>query len=66
MTMWLGSKPTKCDICQRPFQDVFYDSTTRDGRWGLICHTCWQVENGRVGTGLAQKYDLATKEKVAG
>lgn len=59
---WLGEVPQGCQLCSGPFNKVMYDSRTRDGRWGLLCKSCWQDQNGQVGTGFAQKYELGASE----
>jgi len=63
---WLGSAPTDCDLCHKPFVDVFFDAKTRFGPWGLICSKCFLTEGVGLGTGLGQKYDLFTLEKIEG
>ena len=56
MKQWHGSEPGECDLCTAPLAHEFFDSRTRSGRWGNICRACWRAENGRLGTGLAQRY----------
>ena len=65
---WLSGRPTKCELCAQPFKngDVFFDAKTKNGQWGLLCSNCFVQENGRLGTGLGQKYDLNTLEKLDG
>jgi len=54
--IWHGTPPAECDLCSTPLAHEFFDSSTRGGRWGNICRACWRAENGRLGTGLAQRY----------
>lgn len=63
---WLGSEPRRCDICRHPFGEHFYDARTRDGRWGLLCRPCFEIEGVGLGTGKGQKYRSVDKVKVEG
>jgi hypothetical protein len=53
---WQGTIPVECDLCQWPVTTEFFDARTRSGRWGNLCRACWAAENGKLGTGLAQRY----------
>jgi hypothetical protein len=57
---WLSPAPSRCDLCQRPLNGVFYDAKTAGGPWGCICPTCHTGPRGigRVGPGLGQRYEL--------
>ena len=64
---WMGTKPIKCDICGHQFNDQdkhFYDFATRQGKWALGCAVCFGKHGHGLATGLGQKYDLKTLEKV--
>jgi hypothetical protein len=66
MSKWCGTKPVKCDVCNKQLELHFVDGATVYGPWGIMCMTC-HAEVGRgLGTGCGQKYSLATLEKVAG
>jgi hypothetical protein len=53
---WKGAAPVRCDICASAITLEFFDSRTRSGRWGNLCRSCWTRENGKLGTGQAQRY----------
>ena len=65
---WLGSKPTTCDICHKPFTDTMLDARTTSGRWGLLCPDCHKDYGVGIGIGRGQEYRLRSGEwiKVAG
>jgi hypothetical protein len=47
--------------------DHFYDATTRKFRsWAIMCEDCFRMYSRGLGTGLGQKYHLATLEKLGG
>jgi len=60
---WLSAPPKECDICATPIKDKFYDGRTQHGSWANMCHVCWQHENGRLGIGLAQRYQKQSDGK---
>ena len=60
---WKGAAPVRCDICASAITLEFFASRTRSGRWGNLCRSCWTRENGKLGTGLAQRY-VKTSEQV--
>ena len=65
--MWLGTKPTNCDVCRGTLGSVFYDARLPSyGSWGIICHLCFQAHNCKLGTGYGQKYSTKTLEKLGG
>ena len=66
MSKWIGSKPEKCELCEKPFEKFFYDARTKWGQWGLLCLRCVERDGVGLGLGKGQKYDLATLEKVEG
>ena len=66
-----------CDICGKEFVNIMYDACVSDRlfgpkQWGNVCHECFLLGGGRLGTGLGQKYELQEQEnkkywvKVAG
>lgn len=48
-----------CDLCGAAFDGSapMYDAKVR-GPWGNICHTCFEANGCRLGTGLGQRYEL--------
>lgn len=54
---WL-SPVEKCDTCDTPIKDEFYDMKTTMGPWGCLCPTCALMGPGigRVGLGFGQHY----------
>jgi hypothetical protein len=65
---WLGSWPTKCDICKVNLanEPKFIDGRTQEGPWALMCLLCYRLHGVGLGTGKGQKYDSKTLEKVEG
>ena len=63
---WMGSKPEKCDLCGKKFEEIFIDGKTEMGPWGLLCGVCHYMYGVGLGTGRGQKYDLKTLEKIDG
>jgi hypothetical protein len=65
MTQWLSQVPEKCDTCDTPITNKFYDAKTKMGPWACMCPTCQVLGPGinKVGLGLGQEY---TKTKVDG
>ena len=67
MCAWIGD--THCQVCHKRTEDdpYFYDAKTiLQGRWATLCQTCFDNIGIGLGTGLGQKYDSKTKEKVEG
>lgn len=56
MTVIFSGAPKQCDICKGEFSGVMFDARTRQGPWGCLCGSCFRNENGKLGTGLGQKY----------
>lgn len=63
---WLGPVPDKCQICGTHLTEVFIDGKTRFGPWAIMCAACHRDQAYGLGTGLGQKYDLNTLEKIDG
>ena len=56
--------PKVCDLCGGKIGTVLYDfSIPPTYRWGNTCHGCFQANNGKLGTGLGQKYRVAEDGK---
>lgn len=69
MAKWMGSPPTKCDLCGRPFDKFFVDGKTRMGPWGMLCTGCHASHGIGLGTGKGQRYKRTASDewtKVAG
>lgn len=67
MSKWCSPAPKKCDICQQPMKEVFYDCLVPlYGRWGCLCVSCFMSYECSTGTGRGQKYSIATLEKLEG
>ena len=67
MSKWL-SPADECDLCGLPLEDYdhFVDGKTTMGPWALMCPLCHASYGKGIGTGLGQKYDSKTKEKIEG
>lgn len=63
---WVSKPPVACDTCRKPLSKFFVDGKTRMGPWATMCVPCHQVLGVGLGTGLGQKFDLTTLEKVEG
>ena len=63
---WMGSKPERCDLCNKPLKQQFVDGRTWAGQWGLLCIGCHHREGVGLGLGKGQRYDLQTLEKIEG
>lgn len=65
---WLGTWPAKCNECGKSLDtlDHFYDARAYPGSWGLFCQECFEGLGCSLGTGLGQKYNSKTLEKIGG
>ena len=65
---WLGTVPSKCDVCGADVKQGFIDGRTKHGPWGILCGKCHKEVGVGLGTGYGQKYELQDGEyiKVAG
>jgi len=66
---WYGTWPANCQICSKPLGDqpFFVDGCQRKtGQWALMCPMCFMHWGYGVGTGVGQKYDSQTLEKIEG
>ena len=50
--------PDKCDVCNHPITDKFYDVKIHSmgGVWANICPVCFKQRNCKLGMGLGQEY----------
>lgn len=58
---WIGDAPKYCIVTGDPIKDVFYDAKTCYGLWAIMSEDSFAVyggTNGKLGTGLGQKYCL--------
>lgn len=61
-----------CDLCRAVPIDYIIDGRTcvdspGGGRWAWMCPKCWALHGvGRLGTGMGQRFDQRTLEKVEG
>lgn len=62
---WLSPVPEKCDTCDTPITNKFYDAATKFGAWACMCPTCQILGpgKGQVGLGKGQEY---TKKTIDG
>lgn len=51
-----GFMPPGCQICNRPWDKVMIDGTTRSGPWALMDEDCHKVYGYGLGIGLGQKF----------
>jgi hypothetical protein len=65
---WFGTWPANCDLCESDLNthEYFVDGRTIFGPWALMCPRCHLVQGGHFGTGIGQKYDSKTLEKMEG
>ncbi len=65
---WYGTWPINCQLCGVSLEnaDKFYDCVIHQGRWALICPTCFIAFGTGLGTGVGQVYDSSTLEKIGG
>ena len=63
---WLSPPPTRCETCDSPIHDKFYDAKTKHGPWACMCRTCHVLGPGinRLGQGYGQEYTHIAGEWV--
>lgn len=70
MAKWTGTPPRQCDICHHRFTEgeAFYDARLliRPYSWANLCVLCFERFGAGLGTGIGQKYDYTTREKLDG
>ncbi len=62
--LWMGTRPSSCDICSGSITKVFIDGRTKMGPWGILCPRCHKSHGCGLGTGKGQKYELKEAEVV--
>lgn len=70
---WQGTpvKHLDCQLCSQMISSesvtVFYDvHVPAYDTWCITCHPCFKSYGCKLGTGLGQKYDVKTLEKIDG
>ena len=53
---WMGTEPSKCDICVKENLEEFYDARTKMGQWGILCKKCFNAFGIGLGLGKGQHY----------
>lgn len=48
--------PTRCDLCGNHIGNTFYDFATAGGPWANGCQSCFDMNDGKLGTGRGQKF----------
>lgn len=56
MSTYLGIPPAKCDICDVPTPDEFYDAALKAGPWANTCTGCFNAYGIGLGTGRGQHW----------
>ena len=62
MSVWIGSPPSACDLCQTLIVDVFYDARMPSyaGSWANVCEACFTSDGCTLGVGAGQRYQRTT------
>ena len=55
--LWIGTPPEKCDVCDAPIENLFYDAKTRYRVWACLCQPCFERVGVGLGTGLGQRFE---------
>lgn len=55
---WMSEIPAKCDTCDTPIKNKFYDAKTEMGPWANMCPSCFGLGPGigKLGQGFGQEY----------
>lgn len=62
--LWMGTRPSACDICRGTITKKFVDGKTKMGPWGILCLACHKAKGCGLGLGKGQKYELKEGEFV--
>jgi hypothetical protein len=65
-TFWMGSTPTRCDLCNTKLKHLFVDGKTVMGSWGILCAKCFEDCGVGLGTGKGQLYIRLEKQDSDG
>lgn len=58
LKLWVGTAPTKCNLCNADLGNWFADAKTAYGPWACMCRTCWYKQGAPFGLGLGQVWEL--------
>lgn len=62
-----GDTNVKCDLCKKDCGNFYIDGRIKNGPWANMCAKCWKLHGvGQLGTGMGQKFDNKTGEKLEG
>jgi hypothetical protein len=53
---WMGTPPSKCDVCRADIKEIFIDGNMKVGSWANMCFSCHKQHGVGLGTGRGQKY----------
>ena len=62
--LWMGTRPSSCDICRGYITKTFVDGKTKMGPWAILCLGCHKSKGCGLGTGKGQRYELVNAEFV--
>ena len=63
---WASEVPEKCQFCNQPLKNVFYDMNYKFMGWGIGCEDCHKEHGVGLGIGRGQMFDLKTRKMLAG
>ena len=63
-TRWLSPVPEKCDTCDTPIENKFYDAKTSMGPWACMCPSCFTLGPGlgKLGQSMGQEYTKTSED----
>jgi hypothetical protein len=64
VTRWVGSAPSKCDVCEATIGDKFIDGRVRGFGWATMCPTCHADIGLGLGLGIGQLFELRDGEWI--
>jgi hypothetical protein len=56
--VWMGSNPSRCDICGTEIKETFVDGKTKYGPWEILCLLCHRKHGIGFGVGRGQRYSF--------
>jgi hypothetical protein len=58
-TVWTGTPPCFCDVCNDVIADEFVDGKVyRQEAWAIMCPSCHREKGCGCGTGRGQRFKL--------
>lgn len=63
---WMGSEPTRCDLCNTVIKFLFVDGKTVWGTWGILCSKCLDDCGVGIGPGRGQLYLRVEGKRASG